>query len=249
MASVLDERAHGFLFCPRQRRRTWFYALCCHQRYAPTAVQPLMIWVQLRCSLVGQFRLRLAAHGSMMACVHPTRNWYTDTDSTGPSSRVIRFTSDGFNACGNGLQHSTAQQHSIANHLSLSLFSFFLVNTSFFFSLYSPLLCHSPLPFRHRIMASSSNNENISPLAALAPLHSLVQLVPLSPPATGSTGFGNEDEENYILLTSLKPDAWLVHVGQPDGRWWKGVWRVSDMEKLAVCALTPFPPPVKLSRC
>ncbi|KAI0279532.1 hypothetical protein BGY98DRAFT_1186011 [Russula aff. rugulosa BPL654] len=82
-------------------------------------------------------------------------------------------------------------------------------------------------------MASSSNNENISPLAALAPLHSLVQLVPSSPPATGSTGSGHEDEENYILLTSLKPDAWLVHVGRPDGRWWKGAWRVSDMEKLA----------------
>ena len=153
-----------------------------------------------------------------------------------------------FNACGNGLQHSTAQQHSIAHHLSLSLFSFFLVNTTFFFSLYSPLLRHSPLSFRHRIMASSSNNENISPLAALAPLHSLVQLVPSSPPATGSTGSGHEDEENYILLTSLKPDAWLVHVGRPDGRWWKGAWRVSDMEKLAVCASTPFPPPVKLSR-
>ena len=97
-------------------------------------------------------------------------------------------------------------------------------------------------------MVSSSDNENaeISPLAALAPLHSLAQLVPSTSPHTGS---GHEDEEDkYVLLTSLKLDAWVVHVGRPDGRWWKGAWRVTDMEKLAVCA-TPFPPsPVKL-RC
>jgi hypothetical protein len=94
-------------------------------------------------------------------------------------------------------------------------------------------------------MASSSNNENenISPLSALAPLHSLARLVPSESPPTGS---GREDEGKYILLTSLKPDAWLVHVGRPDGRWWKGAWRVTDMKKLAVCA--PFPPPVKSSR-
>ena len=90
-------------------------------------------------------------------------------------------------------------------------------------------------------MASSSNNENISPLAALAPLHSLAQLIPSSSPTTGSAGSEREDEGKYILLTSLKPDAWLVHVGRPDGRWWKGAWRVSDMEKLAVCASAPFP--------
>jgi hypothetical protein len=96
-------------------------------------------------------------------------------------------------------------------------------------------------------MASSSNNENISPLAALAPLHSLAQLVP-SASTSAATGFGSgrEDEGKYILLTSLKPDAWLVHVGHPDGRWWKGAWRVSDMEKLAVCPSTPFT--VKSSR-
>jgi hypothetical protein len=94
-------------------------------------------------------------------------------------------------------------------------------------------------------MASSSNNENVSPLAALAPLHSLAQLVPLASTATGS---GREDEGKYILLTSLNSDAWLVHVGRPDGRWWKGAWRVSDMEKLAVCPSTPFPPVVKSSR-
>ena len=80
---------------------------------------------------------------------------------------------------------------------------------------------------------ASSSNENISPLAALAPLRSLAQLVSSPSPATGS---GHEDEGKYILLTSLNPDAWLVHVGRPDGRWWKGAWRVSDMEKLAVCA-------------
>jgi hypothetical protein len=129
--------------------------------------------------------------------------------------------------------------HSIAHHLSSFLFSFFLVNTTFS-PLYSPLL-RPPPPFRHRIMASSSNNENenISPLSALAPLHSLAQLVPCESPPTGS---GCEDEGKYILLTSLKPDAWFVHVGRPDGRWWKGAWRVSDMEKLAVCPSTPFPP-------
>ena len=93
-------------------------------------------------------------------------------------------------------------------------------------------------------MTSSSN---ISPLAALAPLHSLAQLVPSASTPTAS-GSGNEDEGKYILLTSLKPDAWLVHVGRPDGRWWKGAWRVSDMEKLAVCASTLFPPPVKAGR-
>jgi hypothetical protein len=86
-------------------------------------------------------------------------------------------------------------------------------------------------------MASSSNheNENISPLAVLAPLHSLAQLVPSTSPPTGP---GREDEGKYILLTSLKPDAWFVHVGRPDGRWWKGALRVSDMEKLAVCPST-----------
>ncbi|KAN0106992.1 hypothetical protein V8E52_010594 [Russula decolorans] len=81
-------------------------------------------------------------------------------------------------------------------------------------------------------MASSNNNENISPLAALAPLHSLAQLVPSTSPPTASAS-GSEDEGKYMMLTSLKPDAWLVHVGRPDGRWWKGAWRVSDMEKLA----------------
>ena len=91
-------------------------------------------------------------------------------------------------------------------------------------------------------MASSSNNESISPLAALAPLHSLAQLVPSASPETGPTGSGREEEEKYILLTSLKHDAWLVHVGRPDGRWWKGAWGVSDMEKIAVCAhQLPFP--------
>ncbi len=96
-------------------------------------------------------------------------------------------------------------------------------------------------------MASSSNHENISPLAALAPLHSLAQLVPA---ASQETESGNEHEGRYILLTTLKPDAWLVHVGLPDGRWWKGAWRVADMEKLAVCALTRPPPlVVESSRC
>ena len=82
---------------------------------------------------------------------------------------------------------------------------------------------------------ASSSNENISPLAALAPLHSLAQLVPSALPTTGSA---HEDEGKYVLLTSLEPDAWLVHIGRPDGRWWKGTWREKDMEKLAVCALT-----------
>lgn len=114
------------------------------------------------------------------------------------------------------------------------------MNTTFF----SPCILASfatNLPFCHRIMASS-NNESISPLAALAPLHSLAQLVPSASPETGPTRSGREYEEEYILLTRLKPDAWLVHVGRPDGRWWKGAWRISDMEKLAVCASILLPP-------
>lgn len=119
------------------------------------------------------------------------------------SSRAIRFASD--RRWCNTLPH----EHSIAHHLSSSLFSFFLVSTP------SP-----PTPFRHRINASF-NNGNISPLAAVAPLHSLAQLVPSSTPVTGPTESGREDEGKYILLTSLKLDTWLVHVGRPDGRWRK----------------------------
>ncbi|KAF8482481.1 hypothetical protein DFH94DRAFT_680553 [Russula ochroleuca] len=77
---------------------------------------------------------------------------------------------------------------------------------------------------------ASSHSENISPLAALAPLHALAQLVPAASPKTGSEF---EHEGAYILLTSLKPDAWVVHVGRPDGRWWNGAWRVADMKDLA----------------
>lgn len=91
-------------------------------------------------------------------------------------------------------------------------------------------------------MASSHNEkpENVSPLAALAPLHALAQLVPTASPKTGSK---HKDEATYILLTSLKPDAWLVHVGHPDGRWWNGSWREADMKDLAVCvdSLPPLP--------
>lgn len=141
--------------------------------------------------------------------------------------------------CGNGVQVETL------SHFVFPLFyflSFFLVNTTFFPSCILP-----PFPphFRYRTMASSSIG-NTSPLEALAPLHSLAQLVPSASPATAS---GSKDKGKYILLTTLKPDAWLVHVGRPDGRWWKGAWRVSDMDKLAVCAhLLPSPPPVKSSR-
>jgi hypothetical protein len=107
----------------------------------------------------------------------------------------------------------------------IASFSFFLVNTTLFYLVFSPP--SPPTHFRHRII-SSSNNENISPLAALAQLHSLAYLVPSISAATEPTGSGREDEGKYILLTSLKPDAWLVHVGCPDGRWWKGAWRVSS---------------------
>jgi hypothetical protein len=108
------------------------------------------------------------------------------------------------------------------------------VNTTFF-PLYSPLL-RTPFPSSHHgVFFQQREREH------LAPLHSLAQLVPSTSPPTGP---GREDEGKYILLTSLEPDAWFVHVGRPDGRWWKGALRVSDMEKLAVCPSTPFPPRV-----
>ncbi|KAH8985797.1 hypothetical protein EDB92DRAFT_1881489 [Lactarius akahatsu] len=80
-------------------------------------------------------------------------------------------------------------------------------------------------------MASSKKTETrVSPLAALAPLHSLAQLIP---PGTGGRDF------EYILLTSLKPDAWFVHVGHPDGRWWNGAWHAADVESLAKSDMSP----------
>jgi len=94
---------------------------------------------------------------------------------------------------------------------------------------------------------ASSRNGNISPLAALAPLHALAQLVPATSSETGSE-HEHEHEGKYILLTSLKPDAWLVHVGHPDGRWWNGAWRVADMKDLAVCVGSfPHPPQIESS--
>ena len=104
---------------------------------------------------------------------------------------------------------------------------------------------HPPPPFLC-IMASSHKEKpkNVSPLAALAPLHALAQLVPAASPKAGSK---HKDEGTYILLTSLKPDAWLVHVGHPDGRWWNGSWREADMKDLAVCIDSP-PPPHKSNR-
>ena len=81
-------------------------------------------------------------------------------------------------------------------------------------------------------MMASSHNENLSPLAALAPLRALAPLVPAASLKTGSK---HKDEGAYLLLTSLKLDAWLAHVGRPDGRWWKGAWREADMKYLAVC--------------
>ena len=91
-------------------------------------------------------------------------------------------------------------------------------------------------------MASSHNEKpkNVSPLAALAPLHALAQLVPAASPKAGSK---HKDEGTYILLTSLKPDAWIVHVGHPDGRWWNGSWREADMKDLAVCIDSSPPSP------
>ena len=80
-------------------------------------------------------------------------------------------------------------------------------------------------------MASSSSKMSetqVSPLAALAPLHALAQLIPATP-----AGKGGHDFE-FVLLTSLKPDAWFVHVGHPDGRWWNGAWHATDVERLAV---------------
>jgi hypothetical protein len=82
-------------------------------------------------------------------------------------------------------------------------------------SLYSPLLRHRPLSSHRRIF---QKREHLAPRRARA-------------------------ASKYIQLTSHKPDTWLVYVGRPDGRWWAGAWRVSDMEKLAVCASTSFSHP------
>jgi hypothetical protein len=43
----------------------------------------------------------------------------------------------------------------------------------------------------------------------LAQLLPLALLVPSAYPAPGSGSSGREDKGKYILLTSLKPDAWL----------------------------------------
>jgi len=66
-------------------------------------------------------------------------------------------------------------------------------------------------------------------------LHSLAQLIPATPAGTGARDF------DFVLLTSLKPDAWFVHVGHPDGRWWNGAWHTADVESLAngECELSP----------
>jgi len=92
-------------------------------------------------------------------------------------------------------------------------------------------------------MASSTSKKNSSPLAAFAPLHALAQLVPAPSPDASSAPKSKpaskskrerEREGAYILLTHLEPDAWRVHVGHPDGRWWSGAWRAAEVEKLAV---------------
>ena len=92
---------------------------------------------------------------------------------------------------------------------------------------------------------ASSNSTNISgPLAPLEPLHALVQLVPAASPTTGPASTSKHEKEKerpYILLTNLQPDAWVVHVGRPDGRWWSGAWRVADVKDLAVRISAPLP--------
>ena len=55
-------------------------------------------------------------------------------------------------------------------------------------------------------------------IGIVAPLLCPAQLIPSSNPMTGSTGSGRENEGKYTLLTSLKPDSWLVHICRPDGR-------------------------------
>jgi len=85
---------------------------------------------------------------------------------------------------------------------------------------------------------ASSSKKNTSPLTALAPLHALAQLVPdASPDARSTSGSKPEDKREqgraYILLTNLEPDACVIHIGHPDGRWWNGTWRVADVETLA----------------
>ena len=93
---------------------------------------------------------------------------------------------------------------------------------------------------------ASSSKKNSSPLAALAPLHALAQLVPDTPidPRSMSGSKHRDKRERghaYILLTNLEPDAWVIHVGHPDGRWWNGTWRLADVEKLAVWTSTRSP--------
>lgn len=89
-----------------------------------------------------------------------------------------------------------------------------------------------------------SSKKSTSPLAALSPLHALAQLVPdASPDARSSSGSKHENKSKrgcaYILLTNLEPDAWVIHVGHPDGRWWNGTWCAADVEKLASGDMSP----------
>ncbi len=88
------------------------------------------------------------------------------------------------------------------------------------------------------MMASSSKKSQASPLTGLGPLHALAQLIPGMPSDTG----GRTRDIDFVLVTNLKLDAWFVHVGHPDGRWWNGAWHAADVESLSVR------PPSRLSR-
>jgi hypothetical protein len=109
---------------------------------------------------------------------------------------------------------ATGLQLSTARHLSSVLFSWeyeFLPHCILSsFAAPSPTSCHL-LP-----------STRISRPSLRSLRFTLAQFIPSASPVTGS---GHEDEVKSILLTSPKLDSWLVHVGRPDGRWWKGMSR------------------------
>ena len=120
---------------------------------------------------------------------------------------------------------------SIHNFIRLPHFVFYI------FSLSCEYCCSCLLRFSMAPSSSKKTETHVSPLAALTPLHALAQLIPAAPAGKGGRDF------DFVLLTSLKPDAWFVHVGHPDGRWWNGAWYAADIENLAV---SDPPPPLFL---
>jgi hypothetical protein len=73
----------------------------------------------------------------------------------------------------------------------------------------------------------------------------------LTTPPESATLLPNRNTSNWVYwvwarrrgqtYTTQRLAHGLVHVGRPNGRWWNGAWRVTDMERLTVCQSTPFP--------